>query len=167
MGLVRTILFGRPDGTRAKIRRMFLGGGPVDTSPGSAYSAPRDDDDAPPPAEAALGLQPEPPRGVTPPDGYEVVLHKDALKPGKVTEIIIGGTAIAVANGDGTFYACTNSCPHAGGPLGEGTLDGHELTCPYHGWSYDLAEGVCLTNGDVEFQTFDVQVVGDAVCVKL
>lgn len=165
MGLVRTILLGRPDGIRSKLRRAF-GGGSEDTSPGSAYSAPRDDA-PPPPAEAALGLHPEPPRDVTPPDGYEVVLHKDALKPGKVTEIIIGGTAIAVANADGTFHACTNSCPHAGGPLGEGTLEGGELTCPYHGWSFDLKQGVCLTNGDVEFLTYDVQVVGDAVCVRL
>ena len=80
---------------------------------------------------------------------------------------IIGGTAIAVANtGDG-FHACTNTCPHAGGPLGEGELNGNVLTCPYHGWSFDLAEGTCLTNGDVELLTYDVKVVGDAVCVKL
>lgn len=166
--LVKTILFGREDGLRARLRRKVFGGGVEDTSPDSSYSAPgREDGAAPRPAEAALGLQPEPPRDVTPPDGFEVVLHKDALKPGKVTEIIIGGTAIAVANVDGTFHACTNTCPHADGPLGEGTLDGGLLTCPYHGWQFDLAEGTCKTNGDVTLETYDVQVVGDAVCVRI
>ena len=167
MGILRTLLVGRENGLRAGIRRRLFKG-PEDTSPGSSYSAPRQDDPpAPRPAEASLGLKPEPPRGVTPPDGYEVVLHREALKPGKITEIIIGGTAIAVANtGDG-FHACTNTCPHAGGPLGEGELNGNVLTCPYHGWSFDLAEGTCLTNGDVELLTYDVKVVGDAVCVKL
>lgn len=166
MGLLRTIVLGRPDGIRSSVRRMvFGGGGSEDTSPGSAYSAPREA--PPPPAEASLGLSPEAPKDVTPPDGFEVVLHREALEPGKVVEIIIGGRAIAVAHTDAGFKACTNSCPHAGGPLGEGELNGHSLTCPYHGWSFDLDAGVCETNGDVEFRTYDVQVVGDAVCVKL
>ena len=66
---------GRENGIRRVRRAVF--GGAVDTSPGSAYSAPRDE--PPPPAEAALGLHPEAPKDVTPPDGFEVVLHKDAL----------------------------------------------------------------------------------------
>jgi nitrite reductase (NADH) small subunit len=156
MGLFKTLVLGRDNGIRSRIRRMlFGGGGSVDTSPGSAYSAPtydREADAPPPPAEAALGLHPEAPKDTTPPDGFEVVLHKDALKPGQVTEIIIAGTAIAVANVDGTFRACTNTCPHAGGPMGEGSLSGAELTCPYHGWAFDLTDGACSTNPDVRLQ---------------
>ncbi len=140
----------------------FRGGAPASGAGSVAPAA------APPaPAEASLGLKPEPPRGVTPPDGFEVVLHKDALKAGKVTEIIVGGTAIAVANAAGTFYACTNVCPHAGGPLGEGTLEGATLTCPYHGWSFDLATGACDTNPGSTLKTHAVRVVDDAVCVSL
>jgi nitrite reductase (NADH) small subunit len=164
MGLLKTLIVGRENGIRARVRKMLFGG-PVDTSPGSAYSAPRDE--PPPPAEAALGLHPEAPKDVTPPDGYEVVLHKDALVAGRVTEIIIAGTAIAVSNVDGTFYASTNTCPHAGGPMGEGELEGSVLTCPYHGWAFDLADGTCETNPDVKLQLYDVQVVGDAVCVRI
>lgn len=159
MGLVSTLLFGRKNGTRARLRRVLFGGG------GSAASA--DDPPPPPPAEAALGLSPEAPKDVTPPDGFEVVLHKDALKPGMVTEIIIAGRAIAVANVGGDFRACVNSCPHADGPLGEGSLEGGLLTCPYHGWQFDLETGACPTNPDVTLTTYDVQVVGDAVCVKI
>jgi len=164
MGLLRTLIIGRDNGIRSRLRRAVLGGD-VDTSPGSAYSAPRDE--APPPAEAALGLQPEAPKDVTPPDGFEVVLHKDALEPGRVTEIIIAGTAIAVANVEGTFHASANSCPHAGGPMGEGSLEGSVLTCPYHGWAFDMHDGTCETNPDVKLQIYDVQVVDDAVCVRI
>ncbi|NOY27996.1 MAG: Rieske (2Fe-2S) protein [Oligoflexia bacterium] len=112
-------------------------------------------------------MSPEAPKDVTPPSGYEVVLHKDALPAGRVVEIIIGGTAIAVANVAGTFYACTNTCPHAGGPLGEGSLQGSLLTCPYHGWIYDLIDGSCKTNPDIVLTMYDVVVEKDAVCVRI
>lgn len=114
-----------------------------------------------------MGLHPEAPKDVTPPDGYEVVLHKDALKQGQVTEIIIGGRAIALAHTHEGIRACSNTCPHADGPMGEGTLTGAVLTCPYHGWEFDLRDGSCLTNPSATLPIFDVKIVGDAVCVKL
>jgi len=166
MSILKTLILGRENGIRRGLLRAILGGGgPPDTSPNSSYSAPAPA--APPPAEVALGLQPEAPKDITPPEGFEVVLHKDALAPGKITEIIIGGKAIAVANVDGEFHACTNSCPHAEGPLGEGTLRGSVLACPYHGWEFDIVGGTCLTNPDVELETFEVQIEGDAVCVRV
>lgn len=165
MSLFKTILVGRENGIRARIRKMF-GGSSEDTTPGSSYSAPRADN-KPVAAERALGLKPEAPKDVTPPEGYEVVLHKDALKPGKIVEIIIGGTAIAVTNVDGRFYALTNSCPHAEGPLGEGAMDGCTLTCPYHGWKFDVTTGACLTNPGVTVKTYPVAIEKEAVCVRL
>lgn len=165
MSLLKTIIFGREDGIRAGIRRRIFGG--QDASGSTRPASAPVPDSQPKPAEAALGLKPEAPKDVTPPKGYEVVLHKDALKAGKVTEIIIAGKAIAVANVGGTFHACTNSCPHAEGPLGEGTLEGSVLTCPYHGWQYDLRDGSCSTNPAIQLPLYDVQVVGDAVCVRI
>lgn len=160
MGLVKTLLFGRENGIRASVRRMVFGGG------GAERSA-ADDPAPPPPAEAALGLFPEAPKDVTPPDGFEVVLHKDALAEGSVTEIIIAGKAIAVANVGGQFRASSNTCPHADGPLGEGSLEGGLLTCPYHGWQFDLETGACPTNPSVTLDIYQVQLVGDAVCVAV
>jgi len=162
MGLLRSLLLGRPDGLRAGQRRRFGGGAtaaaPPPVSPVVA---------APAPAEAALGLKPEPPRGVTPPDGFEVVLHKDALKPGKVTEIIVGGTAIAVANADGAFHACTNVCPHAGGPLGEGFLDGDCVECPWHGWRYNVKTGERPENPEIKVDRYEVHIEGDTIKILL
>ena len=166
MSLLKTLIMGRENGIRAGLRRTFSGGAQEDTSPGSSFSAPKEPEQ-PVPAEAALGLKPEPPRDVTPPEGYEVVLHKDALKDGRMAEIIIAGTSIVVANSEGKFYACVSSCPHADGPMGDGTLEGTLLTCPYHGWEFDLKDGSCTTHSDASLGLYDIQVVEDAVCVKI
>jgi nitrite reductase/ring-hydroxylating ferredoxin subunit len=52
-----------------------------------------------------------------------------------------GDLEVAVFNVDGKFYVLKNECPHAGGPLGEGFLDGPVVTCPWHGWQFDVTSG--------------------------
>jgi nitrite reductase (NADH) small subunit/3-phenylpropionate/trans-cinnamate dioxygenase ferredoxin subunit len=168
MALLKSLLEGRPGGLRARLRAR-LGGAPgrgvsaagSDGSPTAATSPPSE------PAERALTLSKEPPRDVTPPEGFEVVLHREALPPGQVIEIIVGGRAICVANVDGTHYALGNACAHQGGPLGEGELEGHAVRCPYHGWQFDVRDGTCLSTSSDRVPSFRVQLVGDAVCVAL
>ena len=164
MGLFRTIALGRENGIRSKIRGM-LNADNQDTSPDSAYSAPAYSSTE---AETVFGSGGiEPPRDVTPPEGFEVVLHVDALKPGEVSEVIAGGTAICVANVDGEFFAVSNTCPPGDGPLGEGKLSGKYVTCPYHGWVFDVTTGECQTNPDAAVESYPVQVKGSAVCVRM
>jgi nitrite reductase (NADH) small subunit len=49
-----------------------------------------------------------------------------------------GNHRVAVFNIAGRYYAISDTCPHAGGPLSDGWLDGTEVTCPWHGWSFDV-----------------------------
>lgn len=84
---------------------------------------------------------------------------------GKVVET--EGRAIAVFNCDGTFYAIDNKCQHRGGPLGEGMVSGTAVSCPWHGWEYDVTSGVCQMDSSIKVQRFDVQVEGDDVLVSL
>lgn len=166
--MLKTLLLGRPDGIRRRLFRAATGQAAASSADGAASGAPKSRSAASyEPAEKALGLKHEPPRDVTPPDGYEVVLHKDALEQGKIIEIIIGGTAIAVANVGGSYHAISNACAHADGPLGEGSMDGPIVTCPYHGWQFDVRDGACKTNPYAKVATYPVKIVGDAVCVKL
>ena len=60
---------------------------------------------------------------------------------GTMTHVTAGGKEILVANVDGSFYATGNTCTHAGAELHEGTLDGKELTCPWHGSKWDITRG--------------------------
>ena len=84
---------------------------------------------------------------------------------GKVVEV--GGKAIAVFNCDGAFYATDNTCKHRGGPLGEGMLAGTTVTCPWHGWEYDVTSGACSMDASIKVQTFDVKVEGDDILVAV
>ena len=84
---------------------------------------------------------------------------------GKVVEV--GGKTMAVFNCEGTFYAMDNTCKHRGGPLGEGTLSGTRVTCPWHGWEYDVTSGACVMDPSIKVQKFDVKVDGDDLLVSV
>jgi nitrite reductase/ring-hydroxylating ferredoxin subunit len=59
--------------------------------------------------------------------------------------IEVGGKKIALFNVEGSFYAIDDTCTHRGGPLSEGSLDGKEVTCPWHGAIYDVITGEVLS----------------------
>jgi NAD(P)H-dependent nitrite reductase small subunit len=83
---------------------------------------------------------------------------------GKVVEI--GGKPVALFNVDGTFYAIDNVCPHMDGPLGEGSLAGKVVTCPWHGWEFDVTSGRNTADAACAVPCFEVKVEGGAVFVK-
>ena len=53
----------------------------------------------------------------------------------------VAGEKICVANVEGKYYAIGNVCTHVGGPLAEGTLEGYEAECPWHGSKFDVRSG--------------------------
>lgn len=63
------------------------------------------------------------------------------LPPGNATVVVADRESIAVFNMGGTLYACSAACPHAGAPLQDGFVQGTRVTCPWHGWTFDLAQG--------------------------
>lgn len=69
------------------------------------------------------------------------VAKADEIEPGKSIAVLCNHESVAIFNIDGDFYACTNRCPHAGAPLQNGFLNGTVVTCPWHGWRFDLAAG--------------------------
>jgi nitrite reductase/ring-hydroxylating ferredoxin subunit len=56
-------------------------------------------------------------------------------------DVELGGRRLRVVSVDGRLYAHDTRCPHLGGPLGEGAIEGCELVCPWHGYRFDLATG--------------------------
>ena len=77
-----------------------------------------------------------------------------------------GDEEIAVFNVNGQFHAITNTCPHRGGPLGEGSLDGTIVTCPWHGWQFDVTTGSSPVNPSAHVPKFQVKFEGDDVCIQ-
>jgi nitrite reductase (NADH) small subunit len=86
---------------------------------------------------------------------------------GSAREFTAGGRVIALFNVDGTFYAMDGVCPHAGGPLGEGSLDGTVVTCPWHGWQFDVTTGRHCLNPRIEHAKFPVKIEGTDIYVEL
>ncbi len=60
---------------------------------------------------------------------------------GTMTEVDADGHPLLVANVGGTFYVADARCPHLGGHLPEGVLEGTVVTCPRHGSQFDLVDG--------------------------
>ena len=81
---IKNLVVGRPNGLRRRIVSMFLSEG-EDTSPNASFSSPMGQ---PATTESSVYTpsSTEPPKGVTPPEGFEVVLHKDGLEEGQERE---------------------------------------------------------------------------------
>ncbi len=89
------------------------------------------------------------------------------LDPGSCVSVEVNGRWVALFNVEGRVYAMDNTCPHAGGPLGEGTLTGDIVECPWHSWRYNVRTGQRVGNPDFCVECFEVRVVGDQVQVVL
>ena len=85
---------------------------------------------------------------------------------GKVVEA--GGQSIAVFQVDGSYYAVGNVCTHRGGPLSQGTLNGCEVICPWHGARFDVRTGAVLGPPAREgVKSYPVRVNGGDVEVEV
>ena len=95
------------------------------------------------------------------------VAKTSEIAPGTGKVVEAGGKTVAIFNCEGTFYAIDNTCKHRGGPLGEGSLSSTTVTCPWHGWEYDVKTGECAMDPSIKVQKFDVKVEGDDLLVSL
>ena len=98
-------------------------------------------------------------------EGWVRVLDLDDVPPGSVVEVLVGERPVAVANVDGTVLAVDGTCPHAGGPLGDGVLDGGVLTCPWHGWGWDLRTGRSTVDEGQSVATLPVKISSRGVWI--
>jgi nitrite reductase (NADH) small subunit len=77
----------------------------------------------------------------------------------------VGGTRVALVRVEGRLYALEDACPHRGGPLSEGDLDGHLLHCPLHAWPFDVRTGACPANRNARVRIHAVRIVGEEIQV--
>jgi nitrite reductase/ring-hydroxylating ferredoxin subunit len=93
----------------------------------------------------------------------------DDCPPGKCIEVVAEDRVVALFNVGGVFHALDGICPHQGGPLGQGTLgQGAQaciVTCPWHGWQFDVTTGQHQLGKSVVQPRFDVRVEASAVLV--
>jgi nitrite reductase/ring-hydroxylating ferredoxin subunit len=91
---------------------------------------------------------------------------KNDLKPGAVRLLSIDGTEVALFRVGDRYFAVDNHCPHQHfSKLHEGFLEGTILTCPMHGWSFDLLTGSCTREGG-RLSKLTVSLEGEEVVLE-
>ena len=63
------------------------------------------------------------------------------IREGQVLAFTVAGRLLAIGRTASGYFAIDGICPHAGGSLGEGQLDGECVVCPVHGYAYDVRSG--------------------------
>jgi len=86
---------------------------------------------------------------------------------GQAKVVEVDGRSVAVFNVAGRFYAIDNLCPHRGGPLGEGDVEGPVVVCPWHGWRWDVTTGANANNPAVRVSCYPVTVEQGSIFVAV
>ena len=101
----------------------------------------------------------------------EVVLREPVELAGarapKLRVVDLGGPPLAVFNLSGTFHVLSNVCPHQGGSLGEGKVEGSVVVCPLHQWKFDIQTGKGLSIPGPCARRYSAAVLGDDLYVGI
>lgn len=91
------------------------------------------------------------------------------IAPGELRAFAVEGVTwpVIVTIVDGEIVACPGVCPHEDVGLADGDLTGSKLTCPGHGYIFDLHTGRCAHDPGLELRRYPVTVLGDAIWADL
>jgi nitrite reductase (NADH) small subunit len=89
------------------------------------------------------------------------------LASDKPLGVTLDGKKIALFRVGDEVFATSGVCPHARGPIDCGTVANKAVTCPWHGWSFDLHSGQCTEDPDLKLATYPVRIEGDDILVEL
>jgi len=99
---------------------------------------------------------------------YVTVAKAGEIPAGGVKVVRHGDFEIAVFHVAGAYHAMDDMCTHDGGPLAEGTVEGHVIECPRHGARFDIRTGAVLSMpATAPAVTYPVRLVGDDIQVAL
>ena len=92
---------------------------------------------------------------------WREIARREELEDGGRLEVNVGERCLAVFNIDGDVLVIDGRCPHRGGPLIRGQVQGKVVTCPLHHWQFDLESGIAQDNPGVKVGTYEVKVEDD------
>jgi 3-phenylpropionate/trans-cinnamate dioxygenase ferredoxin subunit len=79
--------------------------------------------------------------------------------------VSVSGREILLVNVRGSIFAVENECPHQGSPLGAAVVKDEYISCPRHGYRFNLSDGRCADHTELELTTFKVRLDGDEIFV--
>jgi nitrite reductase (NADH) small subunit len=99
--------------------------------------------------------------------GFVKMATLEELPAGTSKEVEHEGRIYALFNVDGTIHAIDGICPHQGGPLSDGPVEGTTVTCPWHGWQFDVCTGKTSLGARVKQAVYTVKIDGPDVLVDV
>lgn len=99
-------------------------------------------------------------------DNWKSVASLEECPPGACLERVVGDRIVALFNVDGEVFALDGVCPHQGGPLGQGELRANIVTCPWHGWQFDVRTGHNLVNSQIRQPYLPTRVIENIIQVE-
>lgn len=96
-----------------------------------------------------------------------VCAETELPKPGNLGEFTTNGRAICVANIEGAICVLDGTCPHEGGPLGEGTIEGGRVVCPWHSYAFDLHTGEAEGEPTLKAEVLEAKVEDGELRVRI
>jgi nitrite reductase (NADH) small subunit len=98
------------------------------------------------------------------PELITIAVESELPAPDEVKEFHCGAKPICVANIGGIYSAMDGLCPHRGGPLGQGMVEGGKVVCPWHGWAWDPVTGATEQDARMKVAVYPVRIEsGDVI----
>ena len=98
---------------------------------------------------------------------YIRALAADEIQEGVGKLVEVDGQEIAFFKSSGEICAIHNLCPHAGGPLAEGSVREGQVMCPWHGWQFNLKTGACAFNPAIKVPVLKTKITGNDVFIQV
>jgi nitrite reductase/ring-hydroxylating ferredoxin subunit len=95
------------------------------------------------------------------------ICESHSLPEGQAIEVVVGDCVIAIFRFEGRLSAVDGMCAHQGGPLARGRVANGCVTCPWHGWQYDLSNGYNAVTCKPMLRTFEVDESSGWIQIKL
>ena len=100
-------------------------------------------------------------------DNWIDVASASDLTDDAAMEVVVGELILALFRSGGELFALDGMCAHQGGPIAEGNVEAGCVTCPWHGWQYELSTGIQTINRQPLQCTYEIRERGGRIEVKL
>ena len=89
------------------------------------------------------------------------------LGDNETMEALLNGRPYAICNVGGEIHALDGTCPHRGGPVGQGAINEGRVVCPWHAWEFDCATGANDYDARIKLKKYQVQISGNDIMVDV
>ncbi|MCX8150681.1 MAG: Rieske (2Fe-2S) protein [Candidatus Bathyarchaeota archaeon] len=100
-------------------------------------------------------------------DSFILVSNENELKNGSMKLFNVAGKNILLARFNDQIYGISNRCPHMGCSLANGKLNAYIVTCPCHGWSFDVRTGQNQRSKDINIQVYQCKLQDGKIYVNI